>query len=111
MPKALIDDVRLVAEEADSEVLEMFVLRYTAYLKSGAEKADYLARALALARANRRRIDEADCLFALAQIAQSPEAQRQLWGEAVGILKQIGATAWLDSITLDNPPCFTAGGI
>ena len=79
------------------------ILRCRALFVPQAEAVDLLEQALALARRSRRRLDEGHCYLQLAVLA-SGKQQAELWAAGVAIMNEIGAAAWIDGRTSNNPP-------
>lgn len=78
--------------------------RCLAHLLPPERRLPYLQRALYLARTQNRRLEEAACLFQLAEIAATDEEQESFWNTATAILEQIGASPWLEGHNPSNPP-------
>ena len=107
----ITENVLQIARESGSQVIRGLALRHLADYGPAHERAGYLQQALEIAREYRRRLDEADCLLALAGLAQDSQEQARLWEQGVAILTQIGATAWLESASPDHPPHIPATGV
>lgn len=91
-----------LAEQIDSPLLEGLVLRCRALFASPEEAVALMEQALALAR-RYRRLDEGRCLLRLAVLA-SGERRQALWAEGEAIMREIGAAAWVDGRSPENPP-------
>jgi tetratricopeptide (TPR) repeat protein len=92
-----------LAASIESPVLEAAILHCRALFALPAEATILLQQALALARRYRRRLDEAQCLLRLSGLA-SGELRQELWAEGAAIMHAIGAEAWLNGRSPDNPP-------
>lgn len=85
-------------------VLRLLATRCLALLAAPEAKSALLREALALARAHRRPLDIAGCLFDLSTLAIDPLEQRRLYEEGVALLQSIGAVAWLAGRSAEKPP-------
>ena len=84
--------------------LQILGLRARALTEEAVTAGSTLQEALGLAREHGRALDEAGCLLSLAALASDSAEQQRLWHEGSVLLTRIGATAWLDGRTPDNPP-------
>jgi tetratricopeptide (TPR) repeat protein len=87
-----------------SRVLEALTHRALALWLPLSERASHLRQSLNLARAQGRQLEEAACLLMLAREMVDPKQQKETWSAGVQILERIGATAWLEGSSIDNPP-------
>lgn len=92
-----------MAAEVDSPTLDSLILRCRALLAPQNEAVILMEQALTEARRLQRRFDEASCLLRLA-VWSSGQRRHELWAEGVAILHTIGAEAWLNGRSPDNPP-------
>ncbi len=92
-----------LAAPIDSPTLASLILRCRALLASPDEAVALMEQALAEARRNRRRLDEARCLLRLSNLKVGLQRD-ELWAEGAAIMFKIGAEAWLDGRSPDNPP-------
>lgn len=92
-----------MALQINAPVLDGMILRCRAILAPADEAADLLTQALALARRYRRRLDEGRCLLRLAVLAAGRQRD-EMWAKGAAILQEIGAGAWLDGRSPENPP-------
>lgn len=101
-----IADIRKVVEwtmENDLPVMESVVRRSLAYFLPLEEKLPQLERSLALLQAQEKLLEKAAVLLTMAQVM--PDGKReQTWQAGVDLLILIGAEAWLESHSIDNPP-------
>jgi hypothetical protein len=63
-----------------------------------------MEQALALARRSRRRLDEARCLLRLSLLSDDGQERLDFWRAGEVILQEIGAEAWLNGRSAENPP-------
>ena len=49
-------------------------------------------------------MDEAGCLFSLSAITAGQAERKELYGQAVALLRQMGCLGWLDGKSMDDPP-------
>ncbi len=99
------------ATRANAAVLRELALRCLADYTPSPEREQSLHQALDIARRHHRRLDEADCLLALAHTAATPEEQAQLWEQGAAILHEIGAGAWLEGASPARPPRIPSTGV
>jgi tetratricopeptide (TPR) repeat protein len=92
------------AQQWPGPVVKLFALRQMARFSPYPENVNQLQSALALARSRGRRLDEAGCLLALAELAPTPAEQEALWQAGTAVLQEIGATGWLDGRSPEQPP-------
>lgn len=92
-----------MAPNINAPVLDGLILRCRAMLAPPAEAVLLMEQALDLARRYRRRLGEARCLLRLAVLTSGPQRD-ELWGAGASILRKIGAEAWLDGRSPENPP-------
>jgi tetratricopeptide (TPR) repeat protein len=92
-----------LAQDIESPSIQGLILRCRARFAPLAEAIILVEQALALARRYRQRLDEGVCLLRLA-ILSSGQQQAQLWEEGAVIMDEIGAKAWMDGRSPDNPP-------
>ncbi|HFQ93047.1 MAG TPA: tetratricopeptide repeat protein [Anaerolineae bacterium] len=92
-----------LAQEIDSPLLAGLVLRCRALFASPEEAAALTEQALALARQHKHRLSAARCLLRLAVLA-SGERRQALWAEGEAIMREIGAEAWVNGRSPENPP-------
>lgn len=109
--REMAENALQIARESDSQVLQGLALRHLADYSPAHERAEYLQQALEIAREYQRRLDEADCLLALASMAEGPQERARLWEQGAAILAEIGAAAWLEGASPDHPPHIPALGI
>lgn len=88
----------------DVPMLESPACRCLAHFLPVNKRKPYLDRALQLTHQQNRRLEEAGALLQLAEIASSPEEQTRLWKQGAEILSMIGASAWLQGHTPQDPP-------
>jgi tetratricopeptide (TPR) repeat protein len=93
-----------MAREVNDVVMEIDAMRCLAELQLPNQRANLLRQALPLARQKEQRLDAAACLLQMAELAGEKEEKLALWNEGVQILEKIGATAWLEGHSPDNPP-------
>ena len=99
-----LQDVLFWTIENRSRVLEALTRRCLAHFLPFEEREAHLQISLNLVRTQGRQLEEAACLLALAQVTQDEAHRQEIWQEGVGILKRIGATAWLKGHSIDDPP-------
>lgn len=99
---AVAQAVTLAAPIA-SPVLDGMILRCRALFVPQAEAVALLEQALELAQRSRRRLDEGHCYLQLAVLA-SGQQQAELWAAGAAIMHEIGAAAWVDGRSPNNPP-------
>ncbi len=96
---------------ANADVLRGLALRCLADYTPSPEREQYLYESLDIARRHRRRLDEADCLLALAHTAATPVEQTRLWEQGAAILHEIGAALWLEGAAPEQPPRMPSTGV
>jgi tetratricopeptide (TPR) repeat protein len=105
--KALAD-IRQVLEwsvKNSSSVLEAVTRRSLAYFLplEDPSRLSHLERCLALSKTQERQLEKAAVLLTMAQAM--PAAERELtWQAGADLLTRIGAEAWLEGHSIDNPP-------
>lgn len=97
-------EVLLRWQENASEKPFIIALRTLAQYGEPDERINHLQRALSLACQHHRLLDEAGCLFSLAALAEDEGKQAAYWQQAKRLLEKMGATAWLNQHTPNNPP-------
>jgi tetratricopeptide (TPR) repeat protein len=103
--KALKDIHKIVewSVEMSSPVLEAISRRSLAHFLPVEEKLPHLQRCIELAKSQERLLEKAAVLLTMAQVM--PEAERQTtWQAGVELLTRIGAEAWLEGHSIDDPP-------
>lgn len=92
-----------MAHKIDSPTLHSMILRCQALFVPAPEAVTLMQQALKNARQSRRRLDEAHCLLLLAGFADGQQ-RTALWAAGAAIMHEIGAEAWLNGRSPDNPP-------
>ncbi|MCB8926664.1 MAG: tetratricopeptide repeat protein [Ardenticatenaceae bacterium] len=90
-------------QNIESPSIQVLILRCRARLTPLQEATNLVKQALALARRHSQRLDEGICLLRLALLSSGLH-QAQFWEEGSAIINEIGAEAWLDGRSLQNPP-------
>lgn len=93
-----------MAEQMAFPGLTIIALRTLARYSQQEERITRLQTALGLAEKHQRRLDEAGCLFSLVGLTADQSKQTAYWQRAVHLLAEIGAAAWLDNHSRQNPP-------
>lgn len=99
---AVVQAEKLI-QNIESPSIQGLILRCRARLASLPEAISLVKCALALARRHSQRLDEGICLLRLA-ILSSGQQQAQFWEEGSILINEIGAEAWLDGRSPQNPP-------
>ncbi|HEY74272.1 MAG TPA: tetratricopeptide repeat protein [Thermoflexia bacterium] len=105
------EDGLQIGRSAGSEVVQGLALRCLADCVPRPERDEHLRRALDIARKYGRRLDEADCLLALAALAGETEEGERLWNQGAAVLAEIGAAAWLKDASPEQPPRLPTTGV
>lgn len=92
-----------IAEKLDSPALQGLILRCRAHFAAPTEAIDLMEQALTQARQYGRKLEEGRCLLRLA-VLSSGRQRDKLWAEGAAIMNEIGAEAWLDGRSPENPP-------
>ncbi len=95
--RELAEQAYEISQRVGSSALEIIALRCLAECADHEEQPALLNRALVLARRQRRQLDEAGCIFSLAGLATDEQARSVLWEQGVELLREMGATGWLDT--------------
>lgn len=94
-----------MAEHLNAPTLNCLLYRCRALFATDKREAMALVKeALVLTRSSRRRLDEARCLLRLALLSADEEERAELWAAGEAILREIGAEAWINGRSPDNPP-------
>lgn len=88
----------------DVKMLEGPALRCLAHHLPPHKRNSYLKRALQLARIQDRKLEEAGSLLQLAQVADTFKEKQDYWDAGVALLQSMGASAWLEGHSIQNPP-------
>jgi len=92
-----------LATQIDSPFLQGLILRCRALFVPQAEAIDLMEQALTVARRYRQRLDEGRCLLRLSVLTSGPQRE-QLWEKGAALMHEIGAEAWVNGRSPDNPP-------
>lgn len=92
------------ATEMSFPGLTIIALRTLALHGAPKTRVHLLQQALSLARQHGRLSDEAGCLFSLAGLATDKRERAGYWQQATQLLQKMGAAAWLDGRSPDDPP-------
>ena len=92
------------ARREDFPHLHVVTARCLALFPPAERQRALLEEALALAREHERPLDEAGCLFSLAGLAGDAAERGSLFRAAERLLRQMGATGWLEGRSPANPP-------
>ncbi len=101
-----IADIRKVVEwtmENNLPIMESVVRRSLAYFLPLEEKLPQLERSLALLQTQEKALEKAAVLLTMAQVMPD-EKKEQTWQAGVEILTRIGAEAWLEGRSIEDPP-------
>lgn len=101
-----LEDIRKVVAWSvanDSPVLEAVTRRSLAYFLPLEEKSPHLERCLALIQTQERQLEKAAVLLTMAQTLP-PGEREQTWQEGADLLERIGAEAWLEGHSIEDPP-------
>ncbi|MBN1919600.1 MAG: hypothetical protein JW892_00020 [Anaerolineae bacterium] len=101
--EALAREVLIRAHAIGHQGAIIAALRCLAQQVPKEQRAALLQEALNLAQQRRSKLDEAACWLLLAEITTGQE-QRAYWRRGKRLLKEIGASAWLDGYTPSSPP-------
>lgn len=103
--RALADMRKIVdwSVEMASPVLEAVSRRSLAYFLPPEEKLPQLERCIELSKRMERKLEKAAVLLTMAQVMPA-ESRQQTWQAGVELLTKIGAAAWLEGHSIDNPP-------
>ncbi len=93
-----------VATENGSKTLRIAALRCLAQIELPDRAVDLLQQALALARESNRKFEQAACLLSLAGLTGDEADQCALWEQGSDLLYKMGAAAWVDDCSPQNPP-------
>ncbi|MEA3340147.1 MAG: tetratricopeptide repeat protein [Chloroflexota bacterium] len=105
------EDGLRIGRRAGLEVVQGLALRCLADCVSRPERDERLRLALDIACKYGRRLDEADCLLALAALAGETGERERLWNQGAAVLIEIGAAAWLENGSPEQPPRLPTTGI
>ena len=101
-----IADIRNVVEwtmENNLPIMESVVRRSLAYFLPLEEKLPQLERSLALLQTQEKKLEKAAVLLTMAQVM--PDEEKELtWQAGVELITHIGAEAWLEGHSIENPP-------
>ena len=100
----LAEENYAAAWKEDFPLLRIVTTRCLALFKAPSEQRLLLNQALSLARRLERPMDEAGCLFSLSAITAGQAERKELYGQAVALLRQMGCLDWLDGKSMDDPP-------
>jgi tetratricopeptide (TPR) repeat protein len=98
-----IRDVVNWCMDHNSPMLEAVSRRSLAYFLPLEEKLPQLERCLELSQGQEKLLEKAAVLLTMAQVMPSAERE-QTWQSGVKILTHIGAEAWLEGHSIENPP-------
>lgn len=101
--KTLAHEVLTRARATQHQGTIIAALRCMAQQVPKEQRPPLLQEALNLAQQRHSKLDEAACWLGLAEITVGQE-RRTCWQRGKRILKEIGASAWLDGCTPSNPP-------
>lgn len=104
LARRLANSAYAMAEEMSFPGLTIIALRNLAQYGKADERRDRLHRALSLTRQRHRLLDEAGCLFSLAELTKDKVKRAGYWQQARQLLEKMGATAWLEQHSPHNPP-------
>lgn len=93
-----------ISMQNDMRVLHVTTLRCLAQVELPEKAVILLHQALSLANELNRRFDQAACLLSLAGLMKDQEAQACAWDEGSRLLQEMGAAAWLEDCSPQNPP-------
>ncbi|MCD4671998.1 MAG: hypothetical protein K8R77_04975 [Anaerolineaceae bacterium] len=101
-----LEDIRKAVKwsvENTSPVLEAVARRSLAFFLPREEKLPHLQRCLELSGTQERMLEKAAVLLTMAQVVPA-ETRQQTWQAGVELLTKIGAEAWLEGHSIDDPP-------
>ncbi|MDX9864358.1 MAG: tetratricopeptide repeat protein [Anaerolineaceae bacterium] len=101
-----ITNIRRIVEwtiENNLPIMESVVRRSLAYFLPLEEKLPHLERSLALLQTQEKILEKAAVLLTMAQVMDDREKQ-PTWQAGVELLIQIGAEAWLEGHSIEDPP-------
>jgi tetratricopeptide (TPR) repeat protein len=84
--------------------LQVLTARCLALFRPREQQVELLRHALSLAREQNRPLDVAGCLFSLSATVEDEAERRSLYHEATSLLDRMGARAWLNGHSMENPP-------
>jgi tetratricopeptide (TPR) repeat protein len=93
-----------LAEEIQSSELKMLTLRVAAHVGLLANPLAGLEEAYQLAVQLGRPLDQAACLLQQVRHSPDPAHRLALWKTGTQMLDEIGAQAWLEGHSIENPP-------
>lgn len=99
-----VQEVVQWSEEIHSPVLEALSSRCLAHLLPLEERRPLLLHCLELVKTQGRILEQAAVYLALAQTLETEMQRQETWQMGVNILQAIGADAWLEGHTIDEPP-------
>lgn len=91
------------AEEHGSHLLACVSHRTLAYFLPYEEKLPHLERCIELSQTLEKKFEKAAVLLTIAQVLPADRRQ-QTWQAGVDLLNEMGATAWLEGHSIDDPP-------
>ena len=99
-------DIRKVVEwsvENEMVMMEAVSRRSLAFLLPREEKLSHLQRCMELSKRHEKQLEKAAVLLTMAQVMPQ-EHRQQTWQAGVDLLHKIGAEAWLQDRSIENPP-------
>lgn len=101
--RSISENALEIAREADLVSLLIIAMRVQVELGDPADREALLREALVLAHGCGRKLDEAACWLSFAAFGEGRQ-RRLRWRRGARLLRQMGATAWLESASPDSPP-------
>ena len=102
--QAIIEDSYQSMQALNIPNLHIFGRRCLANYSSPEKAKILLYQSLLLAQKYSRRLDEAGCLLTLSSLSNNQIQKQGFWNDGKSILREIGATTWLDGTPHNQPP-------